>query len=109
MNVEVAVLGSPSLIIPMVFVAVNNIERRTAPELWSCVRVEVGVLGSHSLDEGCGLHKVFRVAQQMFSQRCSMRPLLPCCLPEEGAELQNMLWGLWSCWHGQSLFSVCQP
>ena len=64
MNVDVAVLGSPSLIIPMVFVAVNNIERRTAPELWSCVRVEVAVLGSHSLDEGCGLQKVFRVAQQ---------------------------------------------
>ena len=44
MKVEVAVLGSPSLIIFIVSVDVKQHERRR-----SCVKVEVAVLGSPSL------------------------------------------------------------
>ena len=48
MKVEVAVLGSPSLMILMVYnsVDVNNIERVLVSELRSCAQVEVAVLGS---------------------------------------------------------------
>ena len=45
MTVEMAVLGSPSLIVRTVCVDV----KRTAIELWSCVKVEVAVVGSPSL------------------------------------------------------------
>ena len=46
MKVEVAVLGSPSLIILMVSVTVKQHQRT---ELRNCVKVEVDVLGSPSL------------------------------------------------------------
>ena len=51
MEVEVAVLGSLSLIILMVYnsVDVNNTELVLVSELRSCVKVEVAVLGSLSL------------------------------------------------------------
>ena len=46
------------------------------------------VMQSRSLDEGCGLQKVFHVVvPQLFLQRCSMRPLLPSGFSEEDAEL----------------------
>ena len=47
MKVEVAVLGSPSLISLMVSVDVKHYQKKkTAPELRICVKVEVAVLGS---------------------------------------------------------------
>ena len=50
MKVEVAFLGSPSLIVLMVFLDVSNSELEThISELRSCVKVEVAVLGSPSL------------------------------------------------------------
>ena len=49
MKVEVAVLGSPSLIILMVSVKTyRNLRRKVTTELRSCVKVEVAVLGSPS-------------------------------------------------------------
>ena len=42
---------------------------------------------SGGLDEGCGLHKVLHVAPQLCLQRCSMGPLLPSDVSEEGTEL----------------------
>ena len=47
MKVEVAVLGSPSLIVLMVSVDVK--QHRTDIELRSCVKVGVAVLGSNSV------------------------------------------------------------
>ena len=49
-KVEVAVLGSPSLIIRTVSVdvRVNNVKKRQVSELRSRVKVEVDVLGSQS-------------------------------------------------------------
>ena len=51
MNVEVAVLGSPSLIVLTVSVAVEQHRICSVSELRSCVcvKVEVAVLGSPSL------------------------------------------------------------
>ena len=46
MKVEVATLGCPSPISLMVFVDVKQNERSLTSELRSCVKVEVGVLGS---------------------------------------------------------------
>ena len=46
MKVEVAVLGSPSLIVLMDSV---DVKQHRASELRSCVKVEVAVLGSPSL------------------------------------------------------------
>ena len=48
MKVEVAVLGSPSLMVLMVSVDVKQ-HWNIASELRSCVKVEVDVLGSPSL------------------------------------------------------------
>ena len=50
MNVEVAVLSSPSLIARKVSVDVKQHLKKNVktPELWSCVKVEVAVLGSPS-------------------------------------------------------------
>ena len=48
MKVEVAVLGSLSLIVLMVHVDVKQ-HRKDRSELRSCVKVEVAVLGSPSL------------------------------------------------------------
>ena len=46
------------------------------------------VMQSRSLDEGCGLQKVFHVVvPQLLLQRCSMGPLLPSGFSEEDAEL----------------------
>ena len=53
MKVEVAVLGSPSLIVLMVSVCTqSNIELAVNSELGCCVKVEVAVLGAYCL---CGL------------------------------------------------------
>ena len=50
MKVEVAVKGSPSLIVPMISVDVKqHWTRISLPEVRSCVKVEVAVLGSLSL------------------------------------------------------------
>ena len=49
MKVEVAVLGSPSLIVLMVSVDEEQHElEQSTPELRSCVKVEVAVLGTPS-------------------------------------------------------------
>ena len=48
-KVEVAVLGSPSLISLMVSVDVKQHVYQSVSELRSCVKVEVAVLGSPSL------------------------------------------------------------
>ena len=48
MKVQVAVLGSPSLTVPMVSLDVKQ-HWNIASELRSCVKVQVAVLGSPSL------------------------------------------------------------
>ena len=62
MDVEVAVLGSPSLISLVVCVAVKATLKQncTESELRSCVKVEVAVLGPLSLI----VHKVSMVVKQ---------------------------------------------
>ena len=67
-----------------------------------CLKWSVWWLGSR-LWSSEGL---FCVAPQL--SLCSMGLLLCSCFSEERAELQNVLWGLWSClaW---AVFSMCQP
>ena len=55
---------------------------------------------SLGLDDSCGLQKVLRVdLPQLVLPRCSNTgPLLRSCFSvDEGAELYNVLWGLWFC------------
>ena len=49
MKVEEAVLGSPSLTVPMVSVDVNTDPEFIGSEFSSCVKAEAAVLGSPSL------------------------------------------------------------
>ena len=49
MKVEMAVLGSPPLIIHKISVDVKQHRTRPVPELRSCAKVEVAVLGSPSI------------------------------------------------------------
>ena len=55
MKVEVAVLGSLSLMVPMISVHVKqHWTRISLPEFWSCVKVEVDVLGPSGPYGLCG-------------------------------------------------------
>ena len=49
MKVDVAVLGSPSVVVPVVSVdAKEHLKKKVLSELGSCVKVEVNVQGSLS-------------------------------------------------------------
>ena len=87
-------------------VSLQNVEVGHYVEEEGCASKSNGHLSG--LGECCGLQKVLHVAPHLVLQHCSMGPVLHSCFFEEGAELKNMVWGLWSClvW---AIFSVCQP
>ena len=64
---------------------------------WFSLKLLVRIKLVVSLDKAGGLQNVLHVAPHLFLQRSSMGPLLPSGFSEEGAELYNLLWGLWSC------------
>ena len=82
-------------------------KNRTVAPRGNAARTAVGQHGGPSKDRS--RHPNHRTDRPRQTPSTGLRqPLLSSCFSEEGTELQNVLWGMWSClaW---AVFSVCQP